>query len=116
MLKTAHLFTLIKANKAEPILHRKFGIKFIPINLLFNLQVLNNTLHIVCVRMDGGLGSDTSKQASHVWAMLDEMASSDPAAYQRFIKNDGGRQAKHGSTQALRLHQDIIIVCIHPYL
>lgn len=44
--------------------------------------------------MDGGLGSDTSKQASHVWAMLDEMASSDPAAYQRFIKKtmEEGRQ------------------------
>nr|XP_054760238.1 PIH1 domain-containing protein 2-like [Lytechinus pictus] len=38
--------------------------------------------------MDTGLGEDggTLKQASHVWAMLDEMANTDPAAYQRFIK------------------------------
>lgn len=39
--------------------------------------------------MAGGLGSDQQdvmKQASHMWAMLDEMASSDPAAYNKFIK------------------------------
>ncbi|XP_072172200.1 PIH1 domain-containing protein 2-like [Diadema setosum] len=32
------------------------------------------------------LTGDSLKQASHIWAMLDEMADSDPAAYSKFIK------------------------------
>ncbi len=35
-----------------------------------------------------GTDVDMHKQAQHIWAMLDELADSDPSAYKKFIEKN----------------------------
>ena len=66
-------------------LHRR---RNLAINVIISCAISVFSFRFFHTKMAGGEtpSGDMFKQASHIWAMLDEMATSDPAAYNKFIK------------------------------